>query len=195
MHNMNDTMKRQVIVFSAPSGSGKSTIVHHLLEKYPRLEFSISAASRAPRGDEKNGVDYWFLTAERFRELIEEDAFVEYQEVYPGSFYGTLKSEVERITSKGHIVLFDIDVKGGVNIKRIFGDRALALFVKAPSVEELRRRLEGRGTDSPEAIERRLAKAEEELTYERYFDRTLVNDDLQKAFAEAESIVDEILCE
>jgi len=120
---------------------------------------------------------------------------VEYQEVYPGSFYGTLKSEVERITSKGHIVLFDIDVKGGVNIKRIFGDRALALFVKAPSIEELRRRLEGRGTDSPEAIGRRLAKAEEELTYEKYFDRTLVNDDLQKAFTEAEGIVDEILSE
>jgi len=195
MHNMNDTMKRQVIVFSAPSGSGKSTIEHHLLNKYSQLEFSISATSRAPRENETNGVDYWFLTADRFRELIAEDAFIEYEEVYSGSFYGTLKSEVERITSKGHIVVFDIDVKGCANIKRIFGSRALTIFVKPPSVEELRRRLEGRGTDSPEAIERRLAKAEEELTYERYFDRTLVNDDLQKAFAEAEGIVDEILSE
>lgn len=180
----------KVIIFSAPSGSGKSTVVNHLLKKYPFLEFSISATSRAPRGQEQNGKEYFFFSPEEFERLISEDAFVEYEEVYKGSYYGTLKSEIERIWAKGHTILFDIDVKGGVNIKRIFGDAALAVFVKAPSVEELRSRLVGRGTDTPEAIEKRVAKAEEELTYEKYFDVVLVNDDLSTSLAQAEGLID-----
>mgnify|MGYP003542207128 FL=1 len=180
----------KVIIFSAPSGSGKSTVVNHLLKKYPFLEFSISATSRAPRGQEQNGKEYFFFSTEEFERLISEDAFVEYEEVYKGSYYGTLKSEIERIWAKGHTILFDIDVKGGVNIKRIFGDAALAVFVKAPSVEELRSRLVGRGTDTPEAIEKRVAKAEEELTYEKYFDVVLVNDDLSTSLAHAEELID-----
>ena len=182
-------MNKKVIIFSAPSGAGKSTVVSHLLKTFPFLEFSISATSRAPRGREKNGVEYYFFSEQQFRDLIARDAFVEYEEVYPGSFYGTLRSEVERIWAKGHIILFDIDVKGGVNLKRIFGNDALSVFVKPPSVEELRRRLIGRGTDSPEAIERRVAKAEEELKYESRFDRILENDRLERTLAEAEEIV------
>lgn len=182
-------MNKKVIIFSAPSGAGKSTVVSHLLNTFPFLEFSISATSRAPRGSEKNGVEYYFFSEQQFRDLIARDAFVEYEEVYPGSFYGTLRSEVERIWAKGHIILFDIDVKGGVNLKRIFGNDALSVFVKPPSVEELRRRLIGRGTDSPEAIERRVAKAEEELKYESRFDRILENDRLERTLAEAEEIV------
>ena len=186
-------MKGKTLIFSAPSGSGKSTVVHHLLENHPEIEFSVSATSRAPRGEEKDGVDYWFLTEEEFRRRIAEDGFVEYEEVYSGSFYGTLKSEVERIWAKGHVIIFDVDVKGGVNLKRYFGDSALSVFIQAPSVEELRRRLILRGTDSPEAIDRRVAKAAEEMTYAPKFDRVLINDDLEKAFAEAEAMVSEFL--
>lgn len=182
-------MDRKVIIFSAPSGAGKSTIVNHILSLHPELEFSISATSRAPRGSEQNGKEYYFFTAEEFRQMIAEDKFIEHEEVYPGSFYGTLRSEVERIWAKGHVILFDIDVKGGVNLKRIFGDNALSVFVRPPSVEELRRRLVGRGTDSPEAIEKRVAKAREELEYESRFDRVLENDRLEKTLAEAEEIV------
>ena len=180
----------KVIIFSAPSGAGKSTIVNHILGLHPELEFSVSATSRAPRGNEKDGVEYYFFSEKKFRDLIAEDSFVEYEEVYPGSFYGTLKSEVERIWAKGHIIVFDIDVKGGVNVKRIFGAKAFSIFIKAPSVEELRRSLEGRGTDSPEAIERRVAKARSETEFaEGKFDYVLVNDDLQKALAEAEKVI------
>lgn len=186
----NNNSTNKIIIFSAPSGSGKSTIVNHLLNKYSILEFSISATSRAPRGEEKHGKEYFFFSTEEFERLIREEAFVEYEEVYKGSYYGTLKSEIERIWSKGHTILFDIDVKGGVNLKRIFGDAALAVFVKAPSVGELRKRLIGRGTDTPEAIEKRVAKAEEELTYEQYFDVVLVNDSLDKSLAEAEGLID-----
>lgn len=182
-------MNKKVIIFSAPSGAGKSTVVTHLLKTFPFLEFSISATSRAPRGNERNGVEYYFFSQEQFRDMIAQNAFVEYEEVYPGSFYGTLKSEVERIWAKGHVILFDIDVKGGVNLKRIFGDKALSVFVKPPSVEELRRRLVGRGTDSPEAIEKRVAKAEEELKFEPQFDRILENDILEKTLAEADEMV------
>ncbi len=182
-------MNKKVIIFSAPSGAGKSTVVGHLLKTFPFLEFSISATSRSPRGSEKDGVEYYFFSEQQFRDLIARDAFVEYEEVYPGSFYGTLRSEVERIWAKGHVILFDIDVKGGVNLKRIFGDNALSVFVRPPSVEELRRRLVGRGTDSPEAIEKRVAKAREELEYESRFDRVLENDRLEKTLAEAEEIV------
>lgn len=186
----NNNSTNKIIIFSAPSGSGKSTIVNHLLNKYSILEFSISATSRAPRGEEKHGKEYFFFSTEEFERLIREEAFVEYEEVYKGSYYGTLKSEIERIWSKGHTILFDIDVKGGVNLKRIFGDAALAVFVKPPSVEELRKRLVGRGTDTPEAIEKRVAKAEEELTYEQYFDVVLVNDILSESLAKAEGLID-----
>lgn len=189
-----DAMDRKVIIFSAPSGAGKSTIVNHILGLHPELEFSVSATSRAPRGNEQNGREYYFFTADEFRKMIEEDKFVEHEEVYPGSFYGTLKSELERIWAKGHTIVFDIDVKGGVNMKRIFGDKAFSIFIKAPSVEVLRQRLTGRGTDSPEAIERRVAKAEEETEFAKgKFDYVLVNDDIEKAFKEAEQIVDRFL--
>ena len=186
-------MSNKVVIFSAPSGSGKSTIVHHILGLHPEMEFSISAASRAPRGTEQDGVDYYFLTEEAFRQKIAEDGFVEYEEVYPGSFYGTLKSEVERIWEQGHVIVFDVDVKGGINLKKYFGSKALSVFIQAPSVEELRRRLVLRNTDSAEAIERRVAKAAEEMTYAPQFDHLLVNDDLQTAFREAEELVDNFL--
>lgn len=189
-----DAMDRKVIIFSAPSGAGKSTIVNHILGLHPELEFSVSATSRAPRGNEQNGKEYYFFTADEFRKMIKEDKFVEHEEVYPGSFYGTLKSELERIWAKGHTIVFDIDVKGGVNMKRIFGDKAFSIFIKAPSVEVLRQRLTGRGTDSPEAIERRVAKAKEETEFAKgKFDYVLVNDDIEKAFKEAEQIVDRFL--
>ncbi len=159
------------------------------------MEFSVSAASRAPRGTEQHGVEYYFYSADEFRAMIAEDRFVEYEEVYPGSFYGTLKSEVERIWAKGHVIIFDVDVKGGVNLKKYFGDQALAVFIQAPSVEELRKRLIFRGTDSPEAIERRVAKAAEEMTYAPQFDRILINDDLQTAFRQAEQMVEDFLAQ
>lgn len=184
-------MDKKVIIFSAPSGAGKSTIVHHLLEKYSFLEFSISATSRAPRGKEENGKDYYFFTTEEFENKIKANHFVEYEEVYAGSYYGTLKSEVERIWAKGNIIVFDIDVKGGVNLKKLYGENAVAVFIQPPSVEELRNRLIGRGTDSPEAIEKRVAKAEEELTYASKFDIVLINDKLDEAFLTAEKIVEE----
>lgn len=183
-------MGNKVIIFSAPSGAGKSTVVNHLLSLYPELEFSISATSRAPRGQEKHGVEYYFYSADEFRSMITEDKFVEYEEVYAGSFYGTLRSEVERIWAKGHAIVFDIDVQGGVNLKKIFGNQALSIFIQAPSVEILRTRLVGRGTDTEEAIERRVAKAASEMEFAAgKFDYTLINDDLQTALAEAENVV------
>ena len=186
-------MSNKVIIFSAPSGSGKSTIVSHILKLHPEMEFSVSATSRAPRGQERNGIEYHFFTADEFRKMIAEDKFVEYEEVYAGSFYGTLKSEVQRIWDKGHVIIFDVDVKGGVNLKKYFGDKALSVFIQAPTVEELRKRLVARGTDSAEAIAKRVAKASEEMTYADKFDYILVNDDLQKAYAEAEKVVDDFL--
>lgn len=188
-------MSNKVVIFSAPSGSGKSTIVNHILKLHPEMEFSVSATSRSPRGQEKNGIEYHFFTADEFRKMISEDKFVEYEEVYAGSFYGTLKSEVQRIWDKNHVIIFDVDVKGGVNLKNYFGDKALSVFIQAPSVEELRKRLIARGTDSAEAIEKRVAKAAEEMTYADKFDYILVNDDLQKAYSEAEVIVDRFLSE
>lgn len=186
-------MDGKVLIFSAPSGSGKSTIVSHLLGLHPEVEFSVSATSRKPRGVEKNGVEYWFMTPNKFRRLIDEDKFVEYEEVYPGRFYGTLKSEVERIWAKGNVIIFDVDVKGGVNLKKYFGDKALSVFIQAPSVEVLRERLINRKTDSMEDIEKRVAKAEEELTYAPLFDKVLVNDDLKTALDEAEAMVSDFL--
>lgn len=179
----------KVIIFCAPSGSGKSTIVRHLLQKFPFLEFSISATSRKPRGEEEHGRHYYFLSQNEFEEHIRNNDFVEYEEVYSGYYYGTLKSEVERIWAKGHVIVFDIDVKGGINIKRLYGKNALAVFVQPPSIEELRKRLIGRGTDSNDDIERRVAKAEEELSYKDRFDVVLVNDNLETTFEEAEVLV------
>ena len=187
-------MSNKVILFSAPSGAGQSTLVNHLLGMYPELEFSISATSREPRGKEVHGVEYYFFSSDEFRKLISEDKFVEYEEVYAGSFYGTLRSEVERIWAKGNTIIFDIDVQGGVNLKRIFGDQALSVFIQAPSVEELRKRLVGRGTDSDEAIERRVSKAASEMEFASgKFDYTLINDDLTTAFTEAEKVVGDFL--
>ena len=188
-------MNNKELIFSAPSGAGKSTVVNHILSRRNDLEFSISATSRAPRGQEKHGLEYYFFTADEFRKMIAEDKFIEYEEVYAGSFYGTLKSEVERIWAKGNTIVFDIDVQGGVNLKKIFGDRAFSIFIQAPSVEILRERLIGRGTDTMEAIEKRVAKAESEMEFAAgKFDYTLINDDLETALAEAEKIVEDFLC-
>ena len=181
-----ESKDKKVVIFSAPSGSGKSTIVNHLLGLGLGLEFSVSATSRAPRGQEQDGREYYFFSPEEFKRRIDAGEFLEWEEVYAGCYYGTLRSELERIWAKGHTVVFDVDVVGGTNIKRIFGKRALAVFVQAPSVEELRRRLEGRGTDAPEKIEQRLAKAEYEMTFRDRFDVVVVNDDLRTALADAE---------
>ena len=184
-------MKGKLLTVSAPSGSGKSTIVNYLMQEHPefRLAFSISATSRAPRGNERDGVEYFFLTEEAFRRHIEAGDFLEYEEVYAGQFYGTLKAQVERQLEAGQNVVFDVDVKGGLNIKRHYGERALSLFIQPPSVEALRERLTGRGTDTQEQIERRLAKAEYEMTFAPQFDRVLVNDDLEAAKEEAVGIL------
>lgn len=188
-------MDGKVIIFSAPSGSGKSTVVNHLLGLHPEFEFSVSATSRLPRGTEQDGVEYYFLTAERFRELIAQDAFVEFEEVYHDKFYGTLKSEVERIWAKGHVILFDVDVKGAWNLKQYFSDKALSIVVKAPSMEVLEQRLRDRKTDSEEAILERLAKAQSELEFAAgKSDFDLINDKLEDTFATAEKVVNEFLC-
>jgi len=183
----------KVIIFSAPSGAGKSTVVQHLLKKYSTLEFSVSATSRKPRGQERDGIEYFFMSPEEFKSRIDNGEFVEYEEVYSGFYYGTLKSEVERIWEKGNTIVFDIDVKGGVNLKKLYGDNALAIFVCPPSIEVLRERLIGRGTDSPEAIEKRVAKAEYEMTFADNFDKILVNNDLEKCLSEAEATIDKFL--
>jgi guanylate kinase len=181
--------KGKLIIFSAPSGSGKTTIVKHLLTCPFDFEFSISATTRQPRNGETDGKDYYFLSIDEFKSKLEADEFLEWEEVYAGSYYGTLKSEVERIREKGHHVLFDVDVVGGTNIKKFYGDEALAVFVKPPSIEELEKRLIARSTDSAEVIAQRVAKAKHELTYARYFDYILVNDDLPTALNEAEDAV------
>jgi len=183
-------MKGKLIIFSAPSGSGKSTIINALMEhKDLNLQFSISCTSREPRGQEKDGVEYYFLTPDEFKQKIDEGAFLEYEEVYANRFYGTLKSEVDGRLEKGQNVVFDVDVKGGCNIKNYYGNRAVSIFIKAPSLEELRRRLEKRGTDAPEVIESRLEKASYELTFAPKFDHVVVNDDLDTAVNEALQIV------
>lgn len=183
----------KVIIFSAPSGAGKSTIVNHLLGRNLGLEFSISATSRAPRGSEVDGKEYYFFTPEQFQEKIQAGDFLEYEEVYPGCYYGTLNSELERIWAKGHTVLFDVDVVGGVNIKKKFGSRALSVFVQPPSVGALRERLIGRGTDSQDKIEQRVAKAEYEMTFANRFDTIVVNDKLEDALADAENKIRDFL--
>ncbi|MBQ7423079.1 MAG: guanylate kinase [Prevotella sp.] len=188
-------MKGKLVIFSAPSGSGKSTIVNWLMNKYPELNlyFSISCTSRAPRGTEQNGVEYFFVSPEEFRRRIVNGEFLEFEEVYRDRFYGTLKEQVETQRETGQNVVFDVDVKGGVNIKKYYGDEALSIFIQPPSVEELRRRLEKRGTDTSEAIENRLAKASYELTFADKFDFVVVNDDLEKAKADTLEIVNNFL--
>ena len=186
---MADAKTGKLIIFSAPSGAGKTTIVHALTERFPQLEFSVSATSRAPRHNERHGRDYYFLSAAEFERACEENRFVEWEEVFAGTRYGTLKSEVERIWAKGHVILFDVDVMGGIRLKSIFGDRALSIFVMPPSVAVLRERLVGRGTDTPETIEKRVAKAESEISYADRFDCVVLNDDLQQAIAETERLV------
>lgn len=181
------------IIFSAPSGAGKTTIVHHLLSEMNGLEFSVSACSREPRPNEQNGKDYHFLGVEGFKQNIAADAFVEWEEVYSNNFYGTLKSELERIWTAGKAVVFDVDVIGGLNLKRIFGNNALAVFVQPPSYEVLEERLRARSTETEEKIEMRLAKAREELAKAPAFDTILVNDDLTKACEEAKLLVNDFL--
>ena len=180
-----------IYIFCAPSGSGKSTMVNHLLTNHPNLfELSVSCTTRPPRGKEVHGKEYYFISVEEFRQRIQNDDFIEYEQVYEGLYYGTLKEEIERIERAGKQVLFDVDVKGGINLKRILGDKAVSIFICPPSIDELRRRLEGRGDTSPEMIEKRLAKAEEELSYKPYFDRVVVNDDLQNAFKQLDAIIE-----
>lgn len=184
-----------MIIVSAPSGSGKSTIVNWLMKEHPELQlyFSISCTSRAPRGEEKDGVEYFFLTPDAFKKKIANNEFLEYEEVYENRFYGTLKAQVERQREAGQNIVFDVDVKGGVNIKKHYGDEALSLFIQPPSVDELRKRLEHRGTDTPEAIEQRLAKAGYEMTFAPQFDHVIVNDDLEKAKQETLRVVSDFL--
>ena len=183
----------KLIIFSAPSGSGKSTIIQSLLQRDLNLSFSISATSRAPRGTEKNGVEYYFISPEEFRQRIANGEFLEYEEVYAGKYYGTLKSEVERILDSGRNVIFDVDVVGGLNIKKYYGNQALALFIQPPSIEELKRRLNHRATDAPEVIASRIAKAEYELSFAPKFDRIIVNDILEKAQEEAYQTIRQFL--
>lgn len=189
-------MNGKIIIISAPSGCGKSTIINALLDKGEiDMQFSISATNRQPRPGEKDGVNYYFLTDEEFRSNINEDAFVEFEEVYPGRFYGTLKREIARITGDGHNVILDIDVKGGVNVKKLYGDNAVSIFIKPPSVETLRQRLITRATDPADAIEQRVSKAEYEISFAPCFDFTIVNDDLSKAISEVEEVINNFVKE
>jgi len=182
-------MKGKLVIFSAPSGSGKTTIVKHLLQKNFGLEFSVSATSREPRKGETHGKDYYFIPENEFKKKIENDEFLEWEEVYTGIFYGTLKSEVERIRNAGKHVIFDVDVVGGLNIKKYYGSESLAVFVQPPSVEELKKRLRNRSTESEEKIKMRVAKAEKELEFANQFDVIIVNKELPKALNEAEKVV------
>lgn len=197
MNNEESIKKGKMIIVSAPSGSGKSTIVNWLMQEHPELNlyFSISCTSRAPRGTEQNGVEYFFISPEEFKEKIARGEFLEYEEVYEDRFYGTLKEQVESQRMNGENVVFDVDVKGGCSIKQYYGDEALSLFIQPPSIDELKRRLMNRGTDSLEDIEKRLSKASYELTFAEKFDKILINDDLEIAKAKALEIVSEFLGE
>ena len=187
-------MEGKLIIVAAPSGSGKSTIVHYLLDiEELNLHFSVSATSRAPRGTEQHGIDYYFMSPEEFRAHIDADDFIEYEEVYTDKFYGTLKSEVDNRLAAGENIIFDVDVKGALNIKKQYGNQALCLFIMPPSIEELRLRLVKRGTDSPEVIEQRLAKAEYELSFADQFDEQIVNDVLEVAEVEAEALISDFI--
>ncbi|WP_027387888.1 guanylate kinase [Chryseobacterium gregarium] len=179
----------KVIIFSAPSGSGKTTLVKHALEVFSELQFSISCTTRQPRGNEQHTVDYHFLTPDEFRQKITEEAFVEFEEVYADKYYGTLKSEVEKIWEQGKVVIFDVDVKGGISLKKYFGDKAMSVFIEPPSVEELERRLILRNTDDAETIRIRVEKAEEEMSHAKEFDKIVINTDLNEAKQEIESLI------
>ena len=183
----------KLVIFSAPSGSGKTTIVRELLKRYDCFEFSISATSRQPRGQEQNGVDYYFMSNDEFKARVARDEFVEWEEVYAGTCYGTLKSELERIWAKGNTIFFDVDVMGGINLKRLFGEDACSVFIMPPSVEELERRLRGRGTDAEEVIQKRIAKAEFELSKAPEFDHVVINDVLEDAVNEVSAIISQFL--
>ncbi|HCT31081.1 MAG TPA: guanylate kinase [Bacteroidales bacterium] len=182
-------MQGKLLIFSAPSGSGKTTIVRHLLQKFPNIEFSISACSRPMRNGETHGKDYYFLSVDEFKNRIANNEFIEWEEVYTDSYYGTLKSEIERIWAKKNVVIFDVDVKGGINLKKIFGDNALSIFVMPPSVEDLKLRLVNRNTETEESLKKRVGKAAEEMTYANQFDKILINEILEKSFIEAETLV------
>ncbi len=180
----------KIVIISAPSGSGKSTLIGKLMEiKELKLEFSVSATTRAPRGQEVDGKDYYFLSVSDFQKKIADNQFVEYEQVYEGRYYGTLRSELDRIFAKGQNIIFDVDVEGGINLKKIFGDDSISVFIQPPSVEELRRRLVGRGTDSIEEIEKRVSKAAQEIERAPMFDKIVINDDLETAFKEFSEIV------
>ena len=183
----------KVIIFSAPSGSGKSTIINYLMQQNLNLHFSVSATSRPPRGQEQHGVEYFFLTPDEFRKHIENGDFLEYEEVYKDRYYGTLSTQVDSQLERGENVVCDVDVLGGINIKRHYGDRALSLFIQPPSIDELRRRLEGRATDAPEVINDRIARAEFELSHASQFDAVVINDNLEVALKEALDIVKDFL--
>lgn len=185
----NHPLTGKLIIFSAPSGAGKTTIVHHILNKFKEIEFSVSACSRKKRVGEKEAKDYYFLGIAGFKQKIKSEAFVEWQEVYENHFYGTLKSEIQRIWAKGHTVIFDVDVVGGLNLKKIYGEKALAIFVKAPSIQHLEERLKLRDTETPESIARRMAKAEKEMAFSSEFDYILMNDDMTQALQDAEQLV------
>ncbi len=182
-------MNGKLFIFSAPSGSGKTTIVKHILSKIPDLEFSISATSRKPRSNETDGKDYYFISFDDFLKRVANNEFIEWEEVYTGTCYGTLKSEVKRIWDKNHHVVFDVDVKGGVNLKKIFGEQALAVFISPPSLEILKQRLEARCTETPESLAKRVGKAAEEMTYADKFDEIIINDKLNDSLAKAETLV------
>lgn len=188
-------MKKKVIIFSAPSGSGKTTLVKHAISVFSQLSFSVSATTRNPRGEEKHAHDYYFLSPDEFRKRISENAFVEFEEVYTNKYYGTLKSEIERIWNSGKTVIFDVDVKGGISLKKYFGEKALSIFVVPPSIAELERRLIHRKTDSAETIKTRIAKAEEEMSYQKYFDKVVINTNLEQAKAEVEKIIRNFILE
>jgi guanylate kinase len=191
-HKQQLLLDGKLIIFSAPSGSGKTTIVKHLLANNPNLGFSISACTRDKRGrNEENGKDYYFMTPDEFKARIDNNEFVEWEEVYPGAYYGTLKSEIENLWASGKHVIFDVDVRGGVKLKEFFKEKALAIFVKVPSIEELEKRLRERGTDSEDSISKRVFKMKFEMTFQNQFDEILVNDDLDEAFAKAQKLFEE----
>ena len=185
--------QNKIIIITAPSGAGKSTITHYLINKYPALSFSISAATRIPRGQEQDGVDYYFLSEEAFKQKINEDAFLEWEMVYEGKYYGTLRSELDRIWMAGKVPMLDIDVKGAIHVQQQFGDNCLSIFIEPPSVEELKKRLESRGTETPESLATRINKASYEISFSHRFTKSIVNDDLTKACIETERVIKDFL--
>jgi guanylate kinase len=189
---MADTSQK-IIILTAPSGAGKTSITHYLLRKYPQLSFSVSAATREPRGKEQNGVDYHFMSVDAFRQKITENAFVEWEMVYDAKYYGTLKSELERIWSENRVPVLDIDVKGAIHVQQQFAGNCLSVFIEPPSMEELKRRLQSRGTESPESLLTRLNKANYEISFNHHFTKTIVNDDFEKACAETEQVIKDFL--